>query len=185
MKRFAVAAGFRSFGGQPAFNVFTVSRHKKPIVSQGFIDVIPDYTIETSPRPDILILPGGSSRTVIADPAFMAWVESMSQSASTTLTVCTGAFIAGRAGLLEGLEATTWYDAVPRLAKQFPNTRVQPGRRYVDSGESSPRQAFPRGSTDRFIWSRERWGDSWPIEPPSTWSTDGLLRRTSPDGIRS
>ena len=51
------------------------------------------------------------------------------------LTVCTGAFIAGKAGLLESLEATTWYNAVPRLAEQFPNTRVQPGRRLIDNGK--------------------------------------------------
>ena len=129
----AVASGYGANDADGAFNVFTVSKTKKPIVSQGFIDIIPDYSIEDSPAPDILVLPGGSSRSVTDDPAFMAWVKASSERAEHILTVCTGAFIAGRAGLLEGVEATTWYNAVPRLAAAFPNTKVHPGRRFVDN----------------------------------------------------
>lgn len=132
---FAVAAGFGAANGERAFNVYTVARTKDPIVSQGFIDVIPDFSIEDSPVPDILILPGGSSGNVSRDPDFMSWIESVAEEkAATVLTVCTGAFIAGRAGLLEEAEATTWYNAVPRLAAEFPDTKVHPGRRFVDSG---------------------------------------------------
>lgn len=132
---FAVAAGYGAFDGQRAFNVYTVSKTKEPIVSQGFIDVVPDYSIDDAPRPDVLILPGGSSQSVIGDPAFLGWVESASAGAENVLTVCTGAFIAGRAGLLDGAEATTWYNAVPRLAAQFPEAKVHEGRRFVDNGK--------------------------------------------------
>lgn len=132
---FAVAAGFGSSGNDRAFNVFTVSRTKDPIVSQGFIDVIPDYSIDDSPAPDILILPGGSSRRVTNDAAFMAWIRRVGGEAESLLTVCTGAFIAGHSGFLEGTEATTWYNAVPRLAAQFPNAKVHEGRRFVDNGK--------------------------------------------------
>ncbi|MGH9456309.1 MAG: DJ-1/PfpI family protein, partial [Thermoanaerobaculia bacterium] len=131
----SVAGGYGSVGEERAFNVYTVSRSKKPIVSQGFIDVVPDYSIEESPRPDILVLPGGSSSAVTSDPEFLAWVEKAAKEAEYVLTVCTGAFIAGRAGLLDGAEATTWYNAVPRLASEFPETKVHEGRRFVDSGK--------------------------------------------------
>lgn len=132
---FSVAAGFGEFDGQRAFNVYTVSRTKDPIVSQGFIDVIPDHSIEDSPKPDIIVLPGGSSGKVIGDPAFLAWVRTAAGDAENVLTVCTGAFIAGKAGLLDGGEATTWYGAVPRLAAQFPEATVHEGRRFVDGGK--------------------------------------------------
>ncbi len=132
---FAAAAGFGASEQQKAFNVFTVSRTRKPIVSQGFIDVVPDYSIDDSPKPDIVILPGGGTQAVIDDAAWMDWVKSSSREAERVVTVCTGAFIAGKAGLLDGVEATTWYNAVPRLAQEFPGTRVQPGRRFVDSGK--------------------------------------------------
>ena len=132
---FEAASGYGASGQQKAFEVFTVSRTKDKIVSQGFLDVLPDYGIADSPPPDILVLPGGGSQSVIDDPAWMDWVKSRGAEAECVLTVCTGAFIAAKAGLLEGLEATTWYNAVSRLATDFPNTRVIPGRRFVDSGK--------------------------------------------------
>jgi transcriptional regulator GlxA family with amidase domain len=131
---FAAAAGLGAHGSEKAFNVFTVGRTKKPVVSQGFIDIVPDYSIEDSPAPDIVVLPGGGSEAVIADEAFMGWIKRAAAGADQVLTVCTGAFIAGKAGLLEGVEATTWYNAVPKLVSDFPNTAVRPGRRFVDSG---------------------------------------------------
>ena len=132
---FQAASGFGARGEERAFNVYTVSRTKAPIVSQGFIDVVPDYSIEDSPKPDILILPGGGTGSVISDPVWMAWVVKVAGDSENVLTVCTGAFVAGRAGLLEGIEATTWYNAVPRLAEEFPKARVQAGKRFVDSGK--------------------------------------------------
>jgi transcriptional regulator GlxA family with amidase domain len=132
---FQSASEFGANGQEKAFNLYTVSRKKSPILSQGFLRVIPDFSVEDSPKPDILILPGGSSGVVTRDAEWIEWVKTAGRGADNVLTVCTGAFIAGKAGLLEGVEATTWYNAVPRLAQQFPNARVQPGRRFVDNGK--------------------------------------------------
>ncbi|HYI12087.1 MAG TPA: DJ-1/PfpI family protein [Thermoanaerobaculia bacterium] len=132
---FAAAAGQGARGQERAFNVYLVSKTRKPIVSQGFIDVTPDYSIADSPKPDIIVLPGGGTDSVLDDPEWLAWVEASSKDADTVLTVCTGAFIAGKLGLLDGHDATTWYAAVPELTRQFPKARVQPGRRFVDNGK--------------------------------------------------
>ena len=132
---FAAAASIGAEGSHDAFEVYTVSRTKSPIVSQRFLHVVPDYSIEDAPTPDIVVLPGGGSQVVTSDKEWMEWVRKVSGSAEHVLTVCTGAFIAGQAGLLDGAQATTWYGAVPRLAKQFPKTTVTPGRRYVDNGK--------------------------------------------------
>jgi transcriptional regulator GlxA family with amidase domain len=132
---FAQASGYGANGQERAFNVYTVSKTKAPLVSQGFIDVTPDYSIADCPPPDILVLPGGGSQNVIRDEQWMDWVRKESARCDHVLTVCTGAFIAGKAGLLEGAEVTTWYNAVPRLAEQFPNAKVHPGRRLVDNGK--------------------------------------------------
>ena len=131
---FKAAAGFGEHDQKDAFNVYTVATSKKPIVSQGFIDVIPDYAVSDAPKADIIVLPGGSG-DVNSDAAVLNWVRTAGQDGSQVLTVCTGAFLAGKAGLLEGVEATTYYRAVPGLAKQFPNTRVIPGRRFIDNGK--------------------------------------------------
>lgn len=132
---FAAASGYGSRGREKAFNCYTVSKTKAPLVSQGFIDVTPDYSIADCPKPDIIVLPGGSSQNVVNDAEWMKWVASAGGEAEQILTVCTGAFIAGKAGFLDGADATTWYNAVPALAEQFPNARVQPGRRYIDNGK--------------------------------------------------
>jgi transcriptional regulator GlxA family with amidase domain len=132
---FEAAAGYGASGQERAFKVFTVSRTKDKIVSQGFINVVPNYGIADSPRPDILVLPGGGSQAVTNDAAWMEWVKRVGAGADNVLTVCTGAFIAGKAGLLEGADATTWYNAVPRLAAEFPKTHAIPGRRFIDSGK--------------------------------------------------
>jgi transcriptional regulator GlxA family with amidase domain len=132
---FAAAAGFGANGADRAFNVYTVSKRREPIVSQGFIDVVPDYSIADAPRPDIVVFPGGGSGNVTGDPEWMRWVGETSAAASHVLTVCTGAFVAGRAGLLDGLDVTTFYRAIPGLAAQFPKARVVPGRRFIDNGK--------------------------------------------------
>jgi transcriptional regulator GlxA family with amidase domain len=132
---FQSASGYGADGRARAFHLYTVSRTKKPITSMGFINVTPDYSIEDSPKPDILILPGGNSQVVIDDAAWMRWVEQSGAGAENVLTVCTGAFIAGKAGLLKGIDATTWYNAVPALEKNFPDTHVIPGRRFIDNGK--------------------------------------------------
>lgn len=132
---FSAAAGFGADGQEKAFNVYTVSRTKDPILSQRFIRITPQYSIADSPKPDILVLPGGGDGFVTRDAAWMDWIKTSGRDAEHVLTVCTGAFIAGKAGLLDGVEATTFYGAVNLLGEQFPNTRVQPGRRFVDSGK--------------------------------------------------
>lgn len=132
---FAASAGRGANGQERAFNVYLVSKTRAPIVSQGFIDVTPDYSIADSPKPDIIVLPGGGSESVVNDPEWMAWVKSSAEHADHVLTVCTGAFIAGKLGLLDDHDVTTWYAAVPDLKRSFPNARVQPGRRFIDNGK--------------------------------------------------
>lgn len=132
---FAAASGRGGNGRERAFNVYLVSKTRTPIVSQGFIDVTPDYSIADAPKPDIIVLPGGGTQAVISDPEWLAWVRTSAEGAEHVLTVCTGAFIAGKLGMLDGHDVTTFYAAVPDLAKQFPNARVQPGRRFVDNGK--------------------------------------------------
>jgi transcriptional regulator GlxA family with amidase domain len=132
---FVAAGNIGANGGEKAFNVYTVSKTRAPIVSQGFLDVTPDYSIADSPKPDIIVLPGGGAESVISDPEWLAWVKTSADGAEHLLTVCTGAFIAGKLGYLDGLDVTTWYAAVPGLAEQYPKARVQPGRRFVDNGK--------------------------------------------------
>ncbi len=131
---FQAAGGVGTYRDQRAFNVYTVATTTKPITSQRFLKVVPNYSIEDAPRPDIIVIPGGGSDVLIQDAKFMAWAAKASHDAELTLTVCTGAFIPAKLGLLDGIASTTWYGAIDKLRAAAPKTTVQSGRRFVDNG---------------------------------------------------
>jgi transcriptional regulator GlxA family with amidase domain len=131
---FSAAAGFGAVGDQPAFRVYTVATSKSPITSQGFLKVVPDFSIDDAPRPDLIVLPGGNSGTLTNDARFMAWAVKAFATAEVSMSVCTGAFVLGKAGLLDGKTVTTWFGATERLRKAVPGTSVQEGRRFIDQG---------------------------------------------------
>jgi transcriptional regulator GlxA family with amidase domain len=132
---FAAAGNIAAHDGAPAFHVYTVSKTKDPIVTQGFVRVQPDYAIADAPKPDIVLFPGGGSDVVTGDPTFLEWAKGTASQAEIAVSVCTGAFILAKAGLLDGKEATTWYGMLDKFEKDFPKVRVRRGNRFVDNGK--------------------------------------------------
>lgn len=132
---FQAASGFGRANGERAFRVYTVAPNANTITSQGFIKVQPEFTVENAPKPDIIVIPGGNTGLVLDDPKFMAWAKQAVADAELTLTVCTGAFVLSRLGVLDGLDVTTFYGAIDGLRKATPNARVHDGRRFIDNGK--------------------------------------------------
>jgi transcriptional regulator GlxA family with amidase domain len=116
------------------FRVFTVSATKSAVTSQGFAEIVPDYTIDNSPKVNILVIPGGGHSNLISDPRMMAWIGRTVGSARYTLSVCTGALVLAAGGFLDGKEATTWFGAIDRLRTAAPRTIVHEKTRFVDNG---------------------------------------------------
>lgn len=129
-----VFAASRAFDGR-AFEVFLVAPAEGTITSQGFVKIEPNFTIDTAPRPDVLIIPGGNMAPILNNEKAMQWIERTSTNTDVTMSVCTGAFVLARCGLLDGIEATTWHGAVEDLRRAAPKTRVHAGRRIVDNGD--------------------------------------------------
>jgi len=127
------AARFGAVRGEPAFNVYVVSETAAPLNLQG-LTVTPTYAIADAPRPDIVVFPGGPSNRIYDDPEFYPWAEQASRGAEIAQSVCTGAFVLGKAGLLDGLEVTTFHGAIDSLQQAYPKAAVKPGRRFVDNG---------------------------------------------------
>ncbi len=127
------AANFGAAHGQEAFNVYIVSKTKDPVNAQG-MKVVPQYSIADAPKPDIVLFPGGPSAKVYDDPEWFAWAKKVSNEAEIAQSVCTGAFVLGKAGLLDGLEVTTFHGAIDGLQKNYPKAMVKRGRRFVDNG---------------------------------------------------
>ncbi len=123
------------FAATEGFNVYTVAATADPIVSQGFVRITPEYTIDNSPSPDILILPGGATGGPLRDEKVMEWIRAAADDLEVALSVCTGAFLLAKAGLLEGLKATTWHGAIDNFREFAPHTTVLENTRWVDNGK--------------------------------------------------
>ena len=119
--------------GVPAFKVYIVSKTKDPVDAQG-LWVVPNYSIQDAPKPDIVLFPGGPASKITEDAEFFAWAKQAAVEAEIAQSVCTGAFVLGKAGLLDGLQVTTFHGSIDRLQEAYPQTTVHRGRRFIDSG---------------------------------------------------
>ena len=81
------------------------------------IKLIADYSLEGISKPDILLIPGGVGvTTAINDSCIIDWVQQIHKTTTWTASVCTGAMLLGRAGILKGLKATTHWTSLQKLA---------------------------------------------------------------------
>jgi putative intracellular protease/amidase len=121
--------------GEAGFKVHTVAEKRGPITAIFGQKLIPDYTFKDSPAADILLVPGGNSGKAANNPAIIKWIQGEAQKSKYVMSVCTGAFLLSKAGLLDGLSATTVMGGLDRLAEVSPKTKVVHDQRYVDNGK--------------------------------------------------
>jgi len=113
------------------FQLFTVSATAKPIRASGGMKIVPDYTFANAPQPKVIVIPAqGNDSPVVLD-----WVRKASQASDVTMSVCTGAFLLAKSGLLDGKSATTHHNSYKIFEKQFPNITLKRGARFVEEGK--------------------------------------------------
>src|SRR6266702_994343 len=117
-------------------NVFTVAREKAPVTARNGLSVNPDYSIDDAPQADILIIPGGrGTRPLLLQQDILAWILRSAHNADKVLSVCTGALLLAKVGLLDGIKSTTHHGAFDTLAEIAPDTEIVRDARFVDSGK--------------------------------------------------
>jgi len=119
-----------SVNGHGPFQLYTVAQTLAPVRAGSGMNIIPDYTFDSAPPPKVVVIPAQSPPT----DAVLAWVRKAAQTADITMSVCTGAFLLAKTGLLDGKEATTHHDAYKQFAMTYPRVRLKRGARYVDLG---------------------------------------------------
>jgi transcriptional regulator GlxA family with amidase domain len=122
-------------GEHHLFNVYTVAQKAEPITTAMGMTVVPKYTFENMPKADVLVLPGGGVRPHMDDPKVIKWIQDGAARAEYVMSVCNGAFYLGRAGLLDGLTATTFYGLIDDLKALAPKAKVVTDQRFVDNGK--------------------------------------------------
>jgi len=119
------------------FYTYEVGLAAGPVIARGRLLATPRYTIDTCPDPDILIVPGGMGvRSLLKDQRLIAWIAERSTRVELLLTVCTGALLAAKAGLLAGKRATTHHGAFEHLSQISPTTEIVLDARFVESSKS-------------------------------------------------
>ncbi len=121
--------------GQQDLNVYTVAASTKAISTSMNMSVNPAYSFQNAPKPYILVVPGGNVDPHVNNPEVIHWIQSQAQQAEYVLSVCNGAFFLAKAGLLDGLSATTFHNLIRDLRTAAPKTKVVSDKRYVDNGK--------------------------------------------------
>jgi transcriptional regulator GlxA family with amidase domain len=117
------------------FRVLLVAERPGPVLARNALSVNPHHTLADCPPAELLLVPGGQgTRRIMNEPAVVEWVRSRATGAELVLSVCTGALVLAKAGLLNGLEATTHHGAMDLLRQVAPNTAVRENTRFVDNG---------------------------------------------------
>jgi transcriptional regulator GlxA family with amidase domain len=100
------------------------------------LQVQPHATLDDHPPLDILVVPGGPGTwSVHENPGVLDWIAAQHRAGALTTSVCTGAFLLGAAGLLDGKRATTHWLFTEQLRQRRPETAVVNDARVVDEGQ--------------------------------------------------
>ena len=101
----------------PGAEMKWVAAEAGPVLTDTGLNIVADSTFDEVTHPDILVVPGGLDVTHAEDKATLDWICAVNKTSTWTTSVCTGALILGKAGLLEGLPATTHWAALEKLAQ--------------------------------------------------------------------
>lgn len=113
-----------------------------PIATDSGFSILPTHDFEGCPQADILCVPGGHGvADALNDAATIEFIARQAADAQWVTSVCTGAFLLGRAGLLEGRRATTHWAYAHLLplvgAEPAPGRVVEDGRIVTSGGVTS------------------------------------------------
>ncbi len=117
------------------FRVFSVSEDGETIRTGNGLKVVPDFAFDNHPEIDILIIPGGvGTKKEMDKSAIVEWIRWNHDRAKMTVSVCSGARILARMGLLDGLEITTHHEVFDEVRRIAPSVRLNPTARFIDNG---------------------------------------------------
>jgi len=117
------------------FKVFLIAEITSPVVATGGMKVLPDYDLDSCPQIDILVVPGGwGTRKQLKNERLLKWIAERSKQIETLTSVCTGALLLGKAGLLDHKRATTHWRSLDWMQELFPKVTVERQLHFVEEG---------------------------------------------------
>jgi transcriptional regulator GlxA family with amidase domain len=126
-----------AFGNLPGmFRVVLVAEQAGPVASAQGPRAVADHGFGDCPRLDVVLVPGGiGTREEAENPALLGWLGGRAAEAEVVTSVCTGAALLARAGVLDGRRATTNKAFFQWVADQGPNVEWVREARWVEDGK--------------------------------------------------
>lgn len=122
--------------GESCFEVITIGVADFHVFVYGGIEVTTNLTIKAKPNLDLIIVPGGYGIEEIQQATELsAWLNHYKSKGVRIASVCTGAFLLGELGFLDGLKATTHHEDLTDFQERFPQIEVVSNVRFLDQGQ--------------------------------------------------
>lgn len=146
---------------QPGMRVYTVSPDGQPITTFEGLVLQPDYSFETAPPADVLVVASAehSRDRDLDNGAMIAWVRDVGRKATFVVSLCDGAFVLARAGLLDGRASTTFPSDVDEYAAMFPQLDVRRDVSFVHDGRLLTSQGGARSFDVALYLVDHLWGE--------------------------
>lgn len=123
-------------GHADGYAVTVVSVDGEPVTTLTGLEFVAAPLPDPHAAIDTIVIPGGMGADAArANPAVVDWIGTAAHHARRVVSVCTGAFLAAQAGLLDGCVATTHWSSARRMAEEFPLVAVDPEPIFVRSSE--------------------------------------------------
>jgi putative intracellular protease/amidase len=177
--------------GTAGFLVHTVAEKLDPLTMVFGQKVIADYTFDTAPKSDILLVPGGGVFQQMENERLIRWIQEKSKYVRHVMSVCTGAFLLAKSGLLQGQTVTATYGMIEDLVG--PQTKVVYDQRFVDNGKIITTAGLSSGIDGALHLVSKVLGKGnaqavalameYPWKPDGTWARAAMADRYLPDGL--
>ena len=117
------------------YDLSVVSKCGTSITTESGLQIVTAPLPTSRTKIDTLLIPGGDgTETARYDKPLIDWIRQAARSSRRVATVCSGAFLAAEAGLLDGRTVTTHWARARQLAHEYPRLTVDPDSIYRRDG---------------------------------------------------
>jgi putative intracellular protease/amidase/YHS domain-containing protein len=127
-----VFAGASTKDGKQLFAPYMVAASKVPVTVGGGMRVLPDHDFNSAPQPKLIVIPAMIFSE--KDAEMLDWIRTASKGTDLTMSVCNGAFVLAKTGLLDGKSATCHHGGFFDFAADYPQVHLKRGARFVEEG---------------------------------------------------
>jgi len=139
-------------------NTFTISKNSELIHARSNLIVKSNYSFSRHPNLDILIVPGGAgTRKILSDEETLKWIYVQYMDIRHLISVCTGALILAKLGLLLNKKATTHHTCFHLLEEIDPTVNIIKNERFVDEDKIVTSGGISAGIDVSFYMIEKLW----------------------------